>query len=117
VNRRDLIAASVAATLPRIGRAQPASMPIVGFLHSAAPGQLDDLVGAFRSALKEAGFVEGQNITIEYRWAENDYERLPGLAADLVSRNVQVIATGGGDRSAVAAKQTTSTIPIVGDRR
>jgi putative ABC transport system substrate-binding protein len=88
-------------------------MPVVGFLHSAASGQIDDTVAAFRSGLKEGGFIPGQSVAIEYRWADNHNGRLPALAADLVTRMVDVIAAGGGDRSAMAAKRETSTIPIV----
>lgn len=99
------------AKLPS-ARAQKA-MPVVGFLHSAAPGQISDLIEAFRAGLKESGFTEGQNVAIEYRLAENAVERLPALAADLVSHKVDVIAAAGGDGSAIAAKQATSTIPIV----
>jgi putative ABC transport system substrate-binding protein len=88
-------------------------MPVVGFLHSAAPGQISDLLDAFRAGLKEIGFTEGETVVIEYRLAENDVERLSALAADLANRKVDVIAAGGGDRSAIAAKQATSTVPIV----
>src|SRR5262249_35076296 len=88
-------------------------IPVVGFLTSASAGQVTDLLAAFHTGLREVGFVEGQNVTMEYRWAENDEQRLQKLAADLVARRVTVIATAGGDRSAIAAKRETSTIPIV----
>jgi putative ABC transport system substrate-binding protein len=90
-------------------------MPIIGFLGGASPEQpatIRNLV-AFREGLREAGHVEGQNVAIEYRWAEGDYERLPALAADLVARKANVIVTTGGTPSALAAKSATSTIPIV----
>ena len=114
MRRRVLLSAmAVAALSSEPVRAQQKAMPVIGFLHSASPGQVVDLVAAFRSGLKESGFSEGQNVAIEYRWAENDSERLPALAADLVSRKVDIIAAAGGDRSARAAKQATSKIPIV----
>jgi putative ABC transport system substrate-binding protein len=87
-------------------------MPTVGFLHAAFPGPFAAPVTAFRDGLKETGYVEGQNVAIEYRWAENRYDRLPTLAADLVGRRVAAIAAFG-DISPVAAKAATSTIPIV----
>jgi putative tryptophan/tyrosine transport system substrate-binding protein len=88
-------------------------MPVIGFLGSTSPGPYAPNVAAFRQGLSEAGFVEGQNLAIEYRWAEDRYDRLPALAADLVGRRVDLIAASGGDRSALAAKNATSTIPIV----
>ena len=88
-------------------------MPVIGFLGNAAPDPNSPFLAAFRQGLDETGFVEGQNLAIEYRWAEGRYDRLPALAADLVGRNVDLIATGGGTSSAFAAKSATSTIPIV----
>ena len=104
---------SAAAALPLSARAQQKVKPVVGFLHSASSEQVVDLVAAFRIGLKESGFSEGQNVGIEYRWADNDSERLPALAADLVDQKVDIIAAAGGDRSAIAAKHATSKIPIV----
>jgi putative ABC transport system substrate-binding protein len=88
-------------------------MPVIGFLHSASPDGNADRVRAFRVGLKEAGFVEGENVTIEYRWADNQLERLPAMAADLVRRRVAVIASLAGATTAFPAKAATTTIPIV----
>jgi putative ABC transport system substrate-binding protein len=93
-------------------RAQQKAMPVIGFLGGEAPGALAADVAAFRKGLVEAGYIEGQNLAIEYRWAEGRYDRLPGLAADLVGRKVDVIVTYGASAIA-AAKRGTSTIPIV----
>jgi putative ABC transport system substrate-binding protein len=93
--------------------AQQKAMPVIGYLGSGSPSASAPLVAAFHQGLGEAGYIVGQNVTIEYRWAEPPYDRLPALAADLVGRKVDVIATSGGDFSALAAKNATSTIPIV----
>ncbi len=114
MRRRELLLLlGGAMTAPRALRAQQAAMPVIGFLSSVSPGPLAAFVSAFRQGLSEAGYVEGQNLAIEYRWAEGRYDRLPGLAAELVGRNVGVIVTTGGTVSARAAKGATSTIPIV----
>jgi putative ABC transport system substrate-binding protein len=114
-NRREFIAliGGVAAVWPRAMHAQPKSMSAIGYLHNGTPGPAASNVDAFRRGLSETGYIEGKNLQIEYRWAEGNYDRLPELAADLVRRKVEVIATGGGPPAALAAKNATSTIPIV----
>jgi len=102
-----------AMTMPLPLRAQQKAMPVVGFLHSTTPGSNAANVAAFLQGLAETGYVEGQNAAIDYRWAEGRYDRLPALAAELVKRRVDVIVAGGGLPSALAAKNATSTIPIV----
>jgi putative ABC transport system substrate-binding protein len=112
MRRRELIfVLGGAMTATGTLRAQQNTMPVIGWLNSTSPGPNAPYVAAFREGLSETGYVEGQNVAIEYRWAEGQYDRLPALAADLVGRKVDLIATGGA--RARAAKDATSTIPIV----
>jgi putative tryptophan/tyrosine transport system substrate-binding protein len=114
LNRRDLlILGSTAIAWPDALRAQQKALPVIGYLNGTSPGSAASFDAAFRQGLSETGYVEGQTVAIEYRWAEGHYDRLPGLAADLVGRKVDAIATTGGDPAALAAKNATSTIPIV----
>ena len=100
-----------AATWPIGARAQQPAMPVIGFLNGGST--IAATLAAFHQGLGETGYVEGRNVAVEYRWAEGDYNRLTGLASELAGRNVSVIAAGGGDLAARAAKAATSTIPIV----
>ena len=114
MKRRDLLllVGGAMTTAPAL-RAQQKAMPVIGLLGSGTPGSTAPGVAAFREGLSETGYVEGQNVAIEYRWAEGHYDRLPALAADLVGRRVDVIAVNGGEQPARAAKNATSKIPIV----
>jgi len=114
MTRRELLLVAAGAMTVASGlRAEQKAMPVVGFLHAASPGPLVPHLEALRHSLGDAGYVEGQNVAIEYRWAEGRFDRLPELAADLVGRGVDVIVTSGGNFSALAAKNATSSIPIV----
>src|SRR5829696_7277605 len=112
MNRREfVIGLAGTAALPLTARAQQSGTPVVGFLGSRASGEDPQLLSSFRAGLREGGYVEGQNLVVEYRFAENRYDRLPALAADLVQRQVALIAANGP--AALSAKASTSTIPIV----
>jgi putative ABC transport system substrate-binding protein len=98
---------------PLAARAQSPAMPVIGFLSSLAPSDLGLVVPGFQQGLNEVGFIEGRNIAVEYRWAQGEYQRLPSLAADLIKRNVTVVAAISGTPAALAAKAATTTVPIV----
>jgi putative ABC transport system substrate-binding protein len=115
LGRREVLAAlgGAAVFAPFAARAQPASPPVVGFLNSASPGPFAHLVAAFRKGLNEAGYVEGRNVAVEFRWAEGEYERLTTFAGELARRPVSVMVATGGDPAIRAAIAATKTIPIV----
>jgi putative ABC transport system substrate-binding protein len=114
MKRREFVSlAASAAVIPLIARAQQPSMPVVGLLGATTAQGYAAQLAAYRQGLSEAGFIEGRDVVIEYRWADDQYDRLPGLAADLVSRRVAVIATIGGNAASIAARAATKTIPVV----
>jgi putative tryptophan/tyrosine transport system substrate-binding protein len=102
-----------AVAWPLAARAQQPAVPVIGFLHSLSPEVFAPFLAAFREGLSEAGFIDGQNMRIDFRWAEGQYDRLPAMAKELVGQQVALIVAGGGDRPALAAKAATTTIPIV----
>jgi putative ABC transport system substrate-binding protein len=111
--RQFLCVLGGAAALPVRARAQQPALPVIGFLSSRSPSESEAVIAAFRQGLAEAGHIVGQNVTIEYRWAEGNYQRLPALAAELVGLRVAVILSAGGPPSALAGKKATTTIPVV----
>src|SRR6516162_2449728 len=115
MRRREFIIVfgGAAAAWPLVARAQQTPLPVIGFLNSVSPQPFANYVAGFRAGLKETGYIDGQNVTIEFRWAEGHYDRLPGMAADLVRSQVAVLVSTGGAPSVMAAKAATSTIPIV----
>ena len=114
LKRRDFISlVGGAATWPLVARSQQAAMPVIGFMSGRSMADSGYLAESFRQGLRDTGYVEGESIGIEYRWANGDYDRLPGFASDLLQRNVLVLVAVGGDSSPRAAKQATSTVPIV----
>ena len=115
MRRREFITlvGGAAAAWPLVARAQQAAMPMIGYLHARGPDDAGHLAAAFRRGLRDGGFVDGKDVRVEYRWASGQYDRLPGLAKELVGLPVSVLAASGGEPTVLAAKAATSTIPIV----
>src|SRR5581483_3766671 len=114
MRRRKFVALLVGLVAsPRVARAQQSAMPVIGFLSSRSPDEAADHTAAFRRGLSEAGFIEGKNVSVIFRWAEGRYERLPALARELVDLRVSAILAGGGEPSARAAQAATTSIPVV----
>jgi putative ABC transport system substrate-binding protein len=115
MRRREfaILLSAAAVAWPLVPRAQQAAVPVIGFLNSSSPTGFAPQLAGFRQGLRETGYTEGQNVTIEYRWAESRYDRLPALAEDLIRRQVAVIAATGGGVTVMAVKPLTTTIPIV----
>jgi putative ABC transport system substrate-binding protein len=115
MRRREFLTlfGGAAGAWPLVVRAQQATMPVIGFLGPASASGYEPQLNGFRQGLREAGFVEGETVAVEYRWADNQLDRLPALAEDLVRRRVAVLVTGGATAAALAAKSATATVPIV----
>jgi putative tryptophan/tyrosine transport system substrate-binding protein len=115
MRRREFLTVlgGAAAAWPVVARAQKPAMPVIGYLSGRRSDDSDDVVTAFRDGLRESGYVEGRNVTVEFRWSAGQYDRLPALAADLVQRRVDVIFANGGLLAALAAKNATNSTPIV----